>query len=118
MPLQIAETLNQIIPQLIPLTLPLIGLAVTVLAPVAVILKGTKAYGPLTILLGLTLTAYVYTMLQGGSITITTPTLPPLHLQAAVGITMHTLMYLFLLPPILTVIKGVLITVQSVRKTE
>ena|GEM_PF-1928480 len=117
-PPQVAEAVSWLTPQIIPRTLPLIGLIVTVLTPAVILLKNTKAYGPLTTLTGLAFTAYVYTALQGGFITITVPKIPPIGLEATITMAATALMYLFLLPPTLTIVKGILITVEAVSRVK
>lgn len=91
--------------------LPTLGLAIAVLVFLGVMLMGTKAYGPALIVIGLAFVAYVYTVFQGGIINLTVPKGVQYSASGNVAIDVALLMYLFMLGPILTILKGVVIVV-------
>ncbi len=104
---------SSIVGALINPVLPIIGLAVALLVFIGTLLRGTKAYGPVLIFLGLVLVAYVYTAFQGGTINLTIPKGVGYSASGNIAIDFTLLMYLFLLAPILTLLKGVVLTMMK-----
>ncbi|MDG7012817.1 MAG: hypothetical protein JRN46_01150 [Nitrososphaerota archaeon] len=101
---------SSLVASLVGPTLPALGVAVAVLVFVCFFLRGTKAYGPVLVVLGLALLAYVYVLFHGGTVYATVPTLSQYSAAGSVAISMAALMYLFMLPPLLTVVKGAVLT--------
>lgn len=90
--------------------LPALGIAVAALIFLSSFFRGTKAYGPVLVTLGSVLLAYVYLMFHGGTISAAVRALPQYSAEGTFTISLAPLMYLFMLPPLLTVVKGAFIT--------
>ncbi len=99
-------------------TLPMVGIAVAALVFVGFFLRGTKAYGPVLVVLGLALLAYVYVLFHGGTTDASIPALSQYSASGTVSIVLANLMYLFMLPPLLTVAKGVVLTAMKPDGTQ
>jgi len=106
--------LNPLLSSLVNPSLPMIGLLLTVLVFLECLLRGSKAYGPILILTGLSFIAYLYLLFQGGTLSMTVPPTFLMGISAGVALDLTTIMLLFMLPAILTIIKGaVLMTKKS-----
>ena len=106
--------LNPLLSSLVNPSLPMIGLLLTILVFLECLLRGSKAYGPLLILTGLSFIAYLYLLFHGGTITITLPASLLMGISAGVAVDLTTIMLLLMLPSILNIIKGaVLMTKKS-----
>jgi hypothetical protein len=108
-----SSAVSGIVNSLVNPELPAIGLAVTALMFLGVFLRGTKVYGPVLIVLGLALAAYVFAFFQGGTINLAIPSISQYMASGSVAISLAGLMYLFMLGPLLTVLKGVVLTVMK-----
>lgn len=104
---------KSIVDSLISPNLAPIGLGVAALVFVGAFLRGTKAYGPVLIVLGAALLAYVYTAFQGGNVSVAIPSSVGYSASGSVSVGVAVLMYLFLLPPLLTLLKGVVLTAMK-----
>lgn len=101
---------------LISPALPIVGLALVPVIFLCALFRGTKAYGPLTIALSLLFAAYVLVGFHFGSVSLQMPGPSlgeggPSSLSVAVDIS--GLMALFLIPPIIGLVKGVLLIVKK-----
>jgi hypothetical protein len=94
---------------LFPPVLPPLGLAITALVFLGFLLRGTGAYGFILLLLGLLFIAYVYILFGGGTIYLQIPSSAAYGASGTVAVNASTLMYILLVAPILTVVKGVFI---------
>ncbi|MDE1858606.1 MAG: hypothetical protein KGI26_06050 [Thaumarchaeota archaeon] len=90
--------------------LPIVGLGVAALVFLGVLLRGTKVYGPILVVLGVVLLVYVYTAFQGGTVNLAIPKGAQYSATGSVAIDLAPLMYLLMLAPALTLLKGVVIT--------
>jgi hypothetical protein len=108
-----ASTVASLAGSLVSPDLPVLGVAVAALVFVGVFLRGTKAYGPVLVVLGLALLAYVYVLFHGGTIEVTVPSLSQYSASGSVAVSVAALMYLFMLPPALTLVKGAVITASK-----
>lgn len=115
-PLKMRPAVNALLSALIDPALPSIGLIITLLISLSILLRGSKVYGPLQIMLGLSFTAYIYLLFQGGLIDITIPEgiIPTLY--GTVRLQLSTLMVLFILPGLLTALKGIIITIAKPKQ--
>jgi len=104
---------TSVVSALISSSLPLLGLAATALVFLGMLLRGTRAYGIILLLNGAVFLAYVYVVFQGGTITLSLPPGLPSSVSGNVSLNMSNLMLLFFIAPILTVIKGVVLTVMK-----
>lgn len=103
------ETVSGFLKSLINPNLPTVGLLLTVFVFIGVVIRGTRAYGAVVIVDGLLFAVYVYLAFQGGTISISLPSGLPSSAAGTVAIGASTLMYIFLIAPLLTMVKGSLI---------
>lgn len=106
----------------IPTYLPALGAVVAASAFIASFVRGSKAYGPATLLLGALSLTYVLAAFHVGSLTVEVP-LDALRALAqpivvssvslAVTIDWHLLMVICSLPPSLTMVKGIYLTLTD-----
>ena len=108
-----ASTVEGVVNALISPDLALLGLAAAALVFLGVLLRGSKAYGPIIIVTGLVFLAYVYTAFQGGTITLNLPQGIQYGASGSVSMGVAGLMYLFMLAPLLTVVKGIVLTAME-----
>jgi len=87
---------------------PVIGLVIAASKGLAILFRKTRAEGFMNIAGGLLIIAYIYLILNGGVINVKIPTSLTQGIQVKASVDVTTLMYLFLAPPILTTIKGLL----------
>lgn len=98
-------------------TLPIVGLVLVPVIFLCAVFRGTKAYGPLTIVLSLLFAAYIFLLFHGGALQIDISEEMfggemPVGLSISIRLEMALLMLLFLVPTFLGVIKGVLLTLK------
>lgn len=108
-----AEALKGIVSALVNPVLPLIGLFLTVIVFLEILLKDTRAYGPLLILSGSGFIAYILVAMHGGIIKLAIP--PDLLMGVSLNliVDLMLLMLIMLLPSALTVLKGLIITFRK-----
>jgi hypothetical protein len=104
---------NAVLSSIISPAMPLLGLFLTVLAFLSSLLRGSKVHGPIIILEGLCFIAYLYLTFQGGIITITLPKELLRGLSASLQLGLVNLMLLCMVPSLLTVVKGVILTLKK-----
>lgn len=107
----------QVISQFFTPSLAPIGLLLGVLTASSIILKGGRVYGGLLVILGALYLAYFYLLFHGGTLVITIPAGLAPGLAGSLTVEDTALMLLFMLAPLLTVFKGVLL-VSSARQKE
>ena len=108
-----ASVASALAASLVSAYLPLVGLAVAALVFLGVLLRGSRAYGPVLVVLGGALLAYVYVMFHGGTIDIAIPQVQQYSISGSVAIGLAALMYLFMVPALLTLVKGVVLTAMK-----
>ncbi|MDE1858223.1 MAG: hypothetical protein KGI26_04040 [Thaumarchaeota archaeon] len=108
-----AAAVESIVNALINPSLPAVGAVVAALVFLGFLLRGTKVYGPILMVLGLALLAYVYLAFQGGTIGLTIPQGLQYAASGSVSIGVSTLMLLFMVAPLLTLVKGLVLTVMK-----
>ena len=116
-PASSASSASSLISSLVSPSLLLIGLAAALLVFLGFFLRGTKAYGPILVVNGLIFLAYVYAAFQGGTITLTLPAGLPSTASGTLSLDVSNLMLLLLLAPILTVVKGIVLTIVKPQKS-
>ena len=89
------------------------GLVVAALVFLGILLRGSRVYGPVLVVLGGALLAYVYVMFHGGTIDIAIPQVQQYSISGSVAIGLAALMYLFMVPALLTLVKGVVLTAMK-----
>jgi len=88
--------------------IPIIGLGIAASLALGVLLRRAKGEGLANIAGGALIAVYIYLLLDGGVIKIRIPEGLAQGLSADVTLDLITLMYLFLIPPLLTIVKGLL----------
>jgi hypothetical protein len=99
-------------------SLPLIGLAIVALIFFDQIFKGTRIEGAFLIIMGSLFAWYTYTIFGGGTMNLNIP--QGLVQNISGNITVHAalLMWLFILPSLLTVVKGALMLYNSNKRKQ
>lgn len=118
---EIPPAASGLLSSLIDPLLPQVGLVLAAAIFICALLRGTKAYGPVTIALSLVYAAYVVLWFHGGAISIAVPEELlggelPFGASLSVIVDMPLLMVLFLVPALLGVIKGVLLILMTKRR--
>ena len=103
---------DKVLPSLVNPAMPILGLFLTLLVFLSVLLGGSKLYGPIVILDGACVFAYTILVFQGGTISVTIPREMLQGLGVYLQIDLTVLMLVFLVYPVLTVIKGVFLTLK------
>jgi hypothetical protein len=88
---------------------PIIGLVLAVLVFLGALLRGSKVYGVVLIVIGMLFATYTYLLLHGGLIGGTLPSDLSLGASGNFAIDVSLLMVVLLVPSILTVVKGTLL---------
>ncbi len=96
--------------------LPTIGLLIVALIFLASLLRGTKIYGILLMILGLTLASYVFVAFQGGTVSVTVPRGVIQNVAANVTVQLTSLMLLLMIPSLLTIVKGGVLFIRRDRR--
>jgi hypothetical protein len=88
---------------------PIIGLVLAALVFLGAVLRGSKVYGAVLIVIGILFATYTYLLLHGGSIGGTLPSNLSSGASGNFVIDVTLLMVVLLIPSILTVVKGTLL---------
>jgi hypothetical protein len=104
---------SAIVASLVSAYLPLVGIAVAALVFLGVLLRGSNAYGPVLVVLGGVLLAYVYVTFHGGTVDVAIPQVRQYSVSGSVALGLAALMYLFMVPALLTLVKGVVLTAMK-----
>lgn len=107
--------LQGLIDQLVPPSLPTTGLLIAILVPLGIIFRNTKIYGPVLILIGLGFAAYLFLLFSGGAKSFSVPEIYS-GLTVRLNFDFRNLFLLFVVGPILTIVKGALVTVERARQ--
>jgi hypothetical protein len=102
-------SIQGMVDSLFPSTLPLIGILLTILTFVGVVVRGSRPYGAILILNGILFAAYFYILFQGGTISLTLPGGLPASASGTVSLGVSALMWIILVAPLLTIVKGLVI---------
>jgi len=105
-PVMLIDIVSEIIHPLVPL----LGFLVGVLVFLSVVFYMTKAYGPLLIMAGLVYSYYVYLLFHGGVIDLVFPEVFGAGSGLTASLDLTIIMILAMLPAILTIAKGLLLT--------
>ena len=119
LPVNISSTLSNAISSFVSPTLPLIGLVIVTLIFLHQIFKGTRIEGAFLIMMGSIFAWYTYVVFQGGTMNLNIPT--GLIQNISGNITLHAtlLMWLFILPSLLSILKGTLmLSSANMRKPQ
>lgn len=122
-PAELQPAIGELCRAAIPPYLPALGAVVAASAFIASFIRGSKAYGPATLLLGAFSLAYVLAAFHLGSLTVELPAgalnalIQPLVVSdasLAVTIDWRLLMAICSLPPSLTIVKGLYLTIIEI----
>lgn len=112
-PASFASGINSLISSLVNPVMPPLGLLVAVLVFLSALLRGTKIYGLIVILLGIFYLAYIYLFFHGGTINIQVPQGIAQGVSGSIVVELNLLMLLFMIPSILTIIKGIVLSLPK-----
>lgn len=106
---------SQLLSKLIQPTAPTLGLFIVVLVFAGVLSRGSGAYGLMVVLNGLAFLLYVYSLFQGGVVQVEATGDAFGSTQATLDLTISVtlMMLVFMIPPALTVVKGMLLMRKS-----
>jgi hypothetical protein len=109
---------SQVLHSLISPTAPTLGLFIVILVFTGALLRGSSAYGLLLVLNGLAFVLYVYSLFQGGVIRIqaTGNAFGSSNASVSLSLDLTLIMLAFMIPPALTVVKGVILMRSSVKE--
>ena len=105
-------------------TLPAAGIIASVLVFTVITLRKTRFEGPMLLLLGTSLIAYLFLLFHGGSLIIDVPNFSsqqflsggiPVDVELSMMVNLMTLMLASMITPILILIKGLLLTARRFR---
>jgi hypothetical protein len=102
---------SALLSKLIQPTAPTLGLFVVLLVFAAALLRGTRIYGLLLALNGLAFILYVFSLFQGGTVQVQAVgnAFGASGATLSLSLDLNLMMLAFLVPPILTVVKGFLL---------
>lgn len=102
---------SQLLSKLIQPTAPTLGLFIVVLVFAGVITRGSGAYGLMVLLNGLAYLLYVYSLFQGGVVQAqaTGEAFGSTQATLNLSIGLNLMMLAFMVPPALTVVKGLVL---------
>jgi hypothetical protein len=103
---------DTILSSLVNPTMLMLGLFLTFLVFLSVVLGDSRLHGPIVILEGACVFAYTILVFQGGTISLTCPRELLQGLGVNLQIDLTVLMLVFLVYPVLTVIKGVFLALK------
>jgi len=103
-----ASAVSSVVASLVGST-PIIGLVLAVLVFLGAVLRGSKVYGVVLIVLGMLFATYTYLLLHGGSIGGKLPSNLSSGASGNFAIDAGLLMVVLLVPSLLTVVKGTLL---------
>jgi hypothetical protein len=109
-PASFAAGINSLISSLVNPVMPPVGLVIAVLVFLGALLRGTKIYGPIVILLGILYLAYIYLFFGGGNLNVQIPQGIAQGVSGSLVLQVSLLMSLFMIPAILTIVKGVVLS--------
>jgi len=97
-------------------TLPLIGLVIVVLIFFDQIFKRTRIEGAFLVVMGAVFAWYTYVIFQGGTLNLNIPSGLVQNITGNVIVHATLLMWLFILPSLLTIVKGALMLSYSNKR--
>jgi hypothetical protein len=108
---------SEVLRTLVAPTQPTLGLFIVMLVFAGVFFRGTKVYGPILIQNGLAFMLYVYSIFQGGVVHLEVfgSAFGASEAELELSLSVSPLMLLFLIPAALTIMKGILVTRDSIR---
>ncbi len=116
LPASVASSFSAAMSSFVSPTLPLIGIVIAVLIFFDQIFKGTRIAGAFLIMTGSLFAWYTYSFFQGGKMTFNIPSGLIKNVSGVLTVHATLLMWLFILPSVLTVLKGALMLYSSNRR--
>jgi len=114
-PVDMGGSILGILPALVNPALPLAGIFLMVLVFLQVLMRNTKAYGPVLTVAGIGFMAYVYLAFWGGTIQTTLPTDVTMGLSTNLAVNLTVLMLIVMALPLLATAKGFILTFGAPR---
>ncbi|MCX8181698.1 MAG: hypothetical protein N3D12_01125 [Candidatus Methanomethyliaceae archaeon] len=111
-PAEVSSVVVPIISSFVHPSLPALGAILAVFVFIEVLFRKTKVYGPTLILAGLVSVLYIYFAFHGGVITLSIPKGYTMGVQVNAYFDFTLIMVLAILPALLTVLKGIVITAK------
>lgn len=119
LPASIYNTLHNTLGSFVSPELPVIGILIAALIFVEQVFKGTRISGAFLVFAGALFSWYTYTFFQGGTMTFMIPSgLVPGVTSGSATVHAYLLMWLFITPSLLTILKGGLMLYTSNRKKQ
>ena len=119
LPSNIYNTLRNTLGSFVSPELPIIGILIATLIFVEQVFKGTRISGAFLVFTGALFSWYTYTFFQGGAMTFMIPSgLVPGITSGSATVHAYLLMWLFIAPSLLTILKGGLMFYTSNRKMQ
>ena len=116
LPANISSTLSNTMSSFVSPTLPLIGLVIVSLIFLDQIFKGTRIEGAFMIIMGSIFAWYTYTVFQGGTMNLNIPSGLIHNISGNIILHATLLMWLFILPSLLSILKGALMLSNANRR--
>ena len=105
---------SSVLSSLISPLLLAVGLLLAVSSFLSILLKGTKVHGAIVMMAGALYATYTYLVFQGGSIRVDIPSGSLIqNVSGSIEVQLGLLMLLFILPSLLTIVKGGLILASA-----
>ena len=112
-PADMRTTINTLLASLIGPAMPPLGILLAALAFLSSLLHGSKVYGLILLVEGLCFIAYLYLAFQGGTLSITLPKELLYGISANLQINLANIMFLFMIPSLLGIIKGIILALKK-----
>lgn len=115
LPINNSSNIENMIAGLVSPSLPLVGIAVSLVAFFGILFKGSKIYGLILALTGILFSFCTYLFFQGGTMFVHIPSGLIQGISGSVVMDLTILMWLLMLPSLLTIVKGRVLILQAAR---
>lgn len=116
LPASVSSHLGTAMSSFVSPTLPLIGLVIAVLIFFDQIFKQTRIEGAFLMMMGSLFAWYTYTIFQGGTMDLNIPAGLVQNISGSITLHATLIMWLFILPELLTIVKGALMLYASNKR--
>jgi hypothetical protein len=116
LPASVYTTLHNAMSSFVSPELPIIGILIAALIFLEQIFKGTRISGIFLVIMGALFSWYTYTFFQGGTMTFDIPSGLIQGVSGSATVRAYLLMWLFIAPSLLTILKGGLMLYTSNKK--
>ena len=112
------SSFNAFISGLVNPLLPIIGIALGVFGFLGILFRGTRIYGLFVSCIGVLFVAYTYVFFQGGTIHVNIPYGLVHNVSGNLELGLNLLMLLFVIPSLLTIVKGAVLLIQATHRVQ